>query len=79
MEGAGGGEENLEIKCLLKAVQKMEAWLVKLRGKDYRAICVMNLWCVWSVGAEESTVINKNKDPLKQKSFVFLGQWMMVS
>jgi len=60
-------------KIMLRTVQKMEAWLVKFQREKlktlFRAIAVLIvkiLW-FWLAGAEESAVINKIPEILKQK------------
>lgn len=60
-------------KIMLRTVQKMEVWLVKFQREKlktlFRAIAVLIvkiLW-FWLAGAEESAVINKIPELLKQK------------
>jgi hypothetical protein len=60
-------------KIMLKTVQKMEAWLVKFQREEFfRAIAslIVKILLFWLAGAEESTVINKIPELLKQKLYI---------
>lgn len=52
---------------MLRAVQTVEAWLMKFQSeaKTSTAIRVKNQWGVSAAGVEESAVINKRSEPLK--------------
>jgi hypothetical protein len=66
---------------MLRTVQMMEASLVKFQRKDSyqgRDVLIVKILWFWLAGAEESAVINKIPELLKQ-IFVLLGLLMLVS
>ena len=63
-------------KIMLRTVQKIEAWLVKFQREDERLLSgpllfwsLIILW-FWLAGAEESAVINKIPELLKQNLYI---------
>lgn len=66
-------------KTMLRVVQMLEAWLVTFQReeKTLSAFSVKNL-CFWLAGNEESNVINKISELLKQ-NLALLGFLMLVA
>jgi hypothetical protein len=60
-------------KIMLRTVQKVEAWLVKFQREKLKtlfrviAILIGKILWFWLAGAEESAVVNKIPELLKQK------------